>query len=316
MFRRVQISTPFAVGDVNAYLAGRTVVDPGPDSEESWSALVSALAEDDLGPKDVERVVITHPHPDHFGLAKRLQEAGAAVLASPTTATIIGDFEGSFEYEREYFTDFLTRCGLGKDTAETVTGLPASYLNYAPSVEVDRELDDGDVVAIGGTDLRVHETVGHAASEILLEFETDGDLLAIVGDHVLPDITPNPLLQPPRDAGGERPRPLPAFNDSLDALATEDFDRFLPGHREVIEDPPGRIAEIRDAHEARTEEVEALVDGPTSPIDVMEGLFGDLPATEQFPGMSEAVGHLDVLEARNRVTRRERGGVFVYERVT
>ncbi len=46
----------------------------------------------------------------------------------------------------------------------------------------------------------------------------------------------------------------------------------------------------------------------------MEGLFGDLPATEQFSGMSEAVGHLDVLEADGRVEKREQGGLLVYER--
>ena len=46
----------------------------------------------------------------------------------------------------------------------------------------------------------------------------------------------------------------------------------------------------------------------------MEGLFGDLPATEIFSGMSEAVGHLDVLEARGRVSQREQGGLVVYER--
>ena len=58
-----------------------------------------------------------------------------------------------------------------------------------------------------------------------------------------------------------------------------------------------------------------LLDGPTTAFDVMEGLFGDLPATEQFPGMSEAVGHLDVLEERGRATHSERGGVRVYEEV-
>lgn len=313
MFRRVEIPTPFAVGDVNAYLAGETIVDPGPDSEESWSALVEALDGADRDPADVAQVLVTHPHPDHFGLAHRLRDAGADVLASPTAASIMGDFAGQFEYERTYFTDFLRRCGLGRDTAETVTGLPEAYLHYAPSVATDRELTDGDTVTITGTDVVVRDTTGHAASELLLEYDHEGSREAIVGDHVLPDITPNPLLQPPAERGGDRPRQLPAYNDSLDALAGESFDRFLPGHRDVVTDPPGRIAEIRDAHEERTDEVATLVDGPTSPVEVMHGLFGDLPATELFPGMSEAVGHLDVLEARGRVTRNQQGGVFVYE---
>lgn len=315
MFRRVPIPTPFQVGDVNAYVAARTVVDPGPDSEESWSALVEALEEEGLQPDDVERVVITHPHPDHFGLANRLRERGTSVIATPKAAAITSDFEGNFEYEREYFTDFLTRCGLGADTADTVTGLPSAYLHYAPSVETDREVSEGDVITVDGVDLQVEETSGHAASELLLRFDAADEHRAIVGDHVLPKITPNPVMQPPPASGGSRPRQLLHYNESLDRLADEPIDRLLPGHREEITDPQGRIRTIREAHEERTDNVEALVDGPTSPVEVMEGLFGDLPATEMFPGMSEAVGHLDVLEDRGRVTRSERGGVFVYERV-
>ena len=313
MFRRAPIQTPFQVGPVNAYLAEGTVVDPGPDSEQSWSALLEALDEADRTPTDVERVVITHPHPDHFGLAKRLRDAGATVVASPRAATIMGDFEGHFEHERAYFTPLLTRWGLDEDTAETVTGLPESYLHFAPSVETDREVADGDTLTLDGTEVAVEETSGHAESELLLRYDADGEHRAIVGDHVLPDITPNPLLQAPIEPEDARPRVLPGYNDSLDALAAEPIDRMLPGHREPITDPAGRIAEIREAHEERTENVADLVDGPTTPVEVMTGLFGDLPATEIFSGMSEAVGHLDVLESRDRVTRSERGGVVVYE---
>jgi glyoxylase-like metal-dependent hydrolase (beta-lactamase superfamily II) len=313
VFTRISIPTPFQIGDVNAYLAGRTLVDPGPDSEESWSALVDGLAAAELTPDDVTRVIVTHAHPDHFGLARRLRRRGAAVLATPTAARILGNFEGHFEFEREFFGDFLPRCGLGADTVETVTGLPEGYLHYAPSVETDREIAAGDRIEVDDVVLAAEETTGHAGSELLLRYEQDGDRRALVGDHVLAEITPNPLMQPPAEPGGERPRMLPQYNDSLDRLGEEPFDRLLPGHRAAIGDPPGRIRAIREAHEARTENVAALVDGPTTPVEVMEGLFGDLPATELFSGMSEAVGHLDVLEARDAVTRREQGGLFVYE---
>ncbi len=313
MFTRFSIPTPFQIGDVNAYLAGRTLVDPGPDSEESWSALVEGLAESDLKPDDLQQVIVTHAHPDHFGLAHRLQDYGAAVLATPMAARVIGDFEGHFESEREFFRDFLPRCGLGEDTAETVTGLPEGYLHYAPSVETDRKIEAGDRIEVADVVLEAEETSGHAGSELLLRYDVDNDHRAIVGDHVLPEITPNPLLQRP-EPGGTRPRMLPAYNESLDRLAEEPFDRLLPGHRGMIDEPADRLRKIRAAHEERTEAVAALVDGPTTPVEVMEGLFDDLPATEVFSGMSEAVGHLDVLEARNRVTRRDQGGLFVYER--
>ncbi|PSP70627.1 MBL fold hydrolase, partial [Halobacteriales archaeon QH_8_67_27] len=86
------------------------------------------------------------------------------------------------------------------------------------------------------------------------------------------------------------------------------------GHRGHVEDPPGRIDDILDEHTERTERVADFLDEPRTPVEVMNELFGDLPVTEQFPGMSEAVGHLDVLEAADRVSVREENDRVLYER--
>ena len=314
MFTRLSIPTPFQIGPVNAYLAGRTLVDPGPGSEEAWAALLDGLEARGLGPTDVEQVLVTHPHPDHFGLANRLREAGARIVASPTTADIIADFEARLEYEQSYFVDMFERHGMARETAETVTDLPEVFLSVAPGVETDRVLEDGETIEVNGTGLTGEAVQGHAAGETIFTYETDDEEQAIVGDHVLADITPNPLLQPPAEAGTERPRVLPAFNRSLSNLRDREFDRFLPGHRDEIDAPADRIDRILDAHEERTENVKEIVSGgPTTAVEVMEELFSDLPATEYFSGMSEAVGHLDVLDERGEVSAREQGGVVVWE---
>jgi glyoxylase-like metal-dependent hydrolase (beta-lactamase superfamily II) len=315
MFTRISIPTPFQVGAVNAYITGRTVVDPGPDSEEAWSRLLEALEARGLAPGDIEQVLVTHPHPDHFGLAKRFRTAGASVLASVDAEPIMAEFAARLEYEQSYFVDFFERCGTSRETAETVTQLPEAFLAYAESVETDRTLDAGDTVTVDDEPLTVDTVAGHAVGEIVFSYDTDGRREALVGDNVLADITPNPFLQPPTEPGGPRPRVLPPFNDSLRWLREQGHDRFLTGHREPVDAPRERIDDILDAHEQRTDEVAGIVDeGVTTPVEVMTALFGDLPATEYFSGMSEAVGHLDVLEARGRVEKRENGGVIVYER--
>jgi len=314
MFTRFSIPTPFQVGPVNAYLAGRTLVDPGPGSEEAWAALLDELESQDMGPTDIEQVLVTHAHPDHFGLAKRLREEGARIVASPTTAEIIADFEARLDYEQSYFVDFFETHGMARSTAETITDLPEVFLNVAPGVETDTTLGDGETVEVADTQLTAEAVQGHATGETIFTYETDGSKRAVVGDHVLPDITPNPLLQPPADEGGERPRVLPAFNRSLSNLREREFDRFLPGHREEITEPNERIGEILAAHDERTANVLEIVEnGPTTAVEVMEELFDDLPATEYFSGMSEAVGHLDVLDERGEVSSREQGGVVVWE---
>ncbi len=315
MFTRISVPTPFQVGRVNAYVAGQTVVDPGPDSEEAWAALLDGLEELDLAPNAIEQVLVTHPHPDHFGLASRLREMGAEVVASPTAAEIIADFGGRLTLEQEFFRPFFERCGLSAETAQTVTSLPDSFLPYAPDVRIDRELADGEAIIVDDTELSAATVEGHAPGELLFSFTDGGDHRALVGDHVLGHITPNPFLQPPETPGGDRPRVLPRYNGSLAWLRDQGHDQFLPGHGDRIDDPAGRIDEILAAHEQRTATVRDLLDGPTVPADVMHGLFDDLPVTEQFSGLSEAVGHLDVLEKQGEVRSRESGAVIVYERI-
>lgn len=314
MFTRISVPTPFQVGRVNAYAAGQTLVDPGPNSEEAWAALLDGLDELGTAPADVEQVLVTHPHPDHFGLASRLCETGARVLASPAAAEIMADFGGRLEAEQEFFRGFFERCGVSAETARTVTDLPAAFVRYAPDVPTGREVTAGDTVTVDGTDLSVDEVDGHASGEVVFSFDAAGTRRAIVGDNVLGQITPNPFLQPPAGGDEHRPRVLPAYNDSLARLREAGHEQFLPGHGDRIDDPAGRISEILDAHEQRTARVRELLDGPTVPADIMHGLFDDLPVTETFSGLSEAVGHLDVLEARGEVTQRESGDVIVYER--
>lgn len=312
MFRRLEIPTPFQIGPVNAYLAGRTIVDPGPDSEAAWEALTAGLDDAGLASGDVERVLVTHAHPDHFGLAHRLRAAGADVLASPETAAIVADFRGRHEREREFFLECFQRHGMSAKTATSVTELAGSYLEYAPDVTVDRELADGDVVPADGTEVAVIAAEGHAPGERLFAYDAGGKRHVLVGDHVLAHITPNPLLQPPDEPGGERPRVLPRYNASLERLRERPIDLLRTGHGDDVPAPAERIDEILAAHEQRTANVLDLLEGPTTAVEVMEGLFGDLPLTEYFPAMSEALGHLDVLAARGAVERRERDGTTAF----
>jgi glyoxylase-like metal-dependent hydrolase (beta-lactamase superfamily II) len=313
VFERIRVPTPFAVGRVNAYLAGDTLVDPGPDSEEAWAALRDGLAAAGTGPDDLERVVVTHPHPDHFGLAHRLRERGARVLAGSEAAPVMAEFAAQLHREQTYFAEFFRRCGLSESLARTVTDLPEAFLPYATAVTTDRRLDAGDELAVAGHTVTVDAVAGHAVGERIFGYDAGDERRGLVGDNVLGETTPNPFLQPPPAADEPRPRVLPAYNDSLRRLRGSGYDRFRPGHGADVTAPDARIGEILAAHERRTERVRELVDGPTTPAEVMHGLFEDLPVTEGFSGMSEAVGHLDVLEARGAVTCRESDGVLVYE---
>lgn len=312
MFERIPVPTPFEVGRVNAYLAGRTVVDPGPDSEEAWEVLCDGLREHGLTPEDVEQVVVTHGHLDHFGLAKRFRNRGARVLAHPHAAEAIADAAARFRRQQSYFGPFFERCGVSPALAESVVTLPDSFLQYGPPVETDRLLADGDTIPVADTSVTVEHTGGHGPGELALSYERNGTRRAVVGDTVLGHITPNPFLMPPRTDGEERPRQLLRLRQSLERLENGEYDRFLPGHGEEITNPSARIREMKAAQDRRTERVRELLDGRTRPVDVVDGLFGDLPATETFPAMSEVIGHLDRLIARNEVEQELVDGSLFY----
>lgn len=312
MFERLRIPTPFQVGAVNCYLADEVLVDPGPDSDDAWETLSAALRNRGLAPSDIDQVLITHPHPDHFGLANRLREAGAEVLAAEQAVEIIEDFPGRLSYEQSFFRPFLVRHGVAADVAETVLELPEAYLEFAPSTTVDRALGDGDTIEVAATTVAVEELVGHATGELLYSWTAADGEQALVGDHVLQTITPNPFLQPPSSPDDPRPRVLPAYNRSLERLARRDFTKLWPGHGEAVDRPTHRIGRLLEYHERRTNNVRRSIDGPTTAVDVMYALFGDLPVTELYGGMSEAIGHLDVLELRGEVDRTKVDGVWHY----
>jgi glyoxylase-like metal-dependent hydrolase (beta-lactamase superfamily II) len=312
MFERIPVPTPFEIGRINAYVAGRTVVDPGPNSEKSWNELVEGLAELGLEPADVEQVLITHPHIDHFGLGKRFRDLGADIVASPQTANIVEDYAGRVYYQQKYFGPYLQRCGMAKDLAETIVQLPEAFVQYASDFETDVVVEDGDTVTVADRTLDVIGAGGHAPGEIVFAYDEGDERHALVADNVLGHVTPNPFLEPPEELDGERPTALLNYNASLRRLREEDFDLLLPGHGDLIDNPNERISEVLDANEQRTAEVKEIVSEPIQPVDVMEELFGDMPVTEQFLCMSEAIGHLDVLEDRDEAICEDDGQEIVY----
>lgn len=315
---RVPIPTPFSVGRVNCYLLGsngHTVIDPGPATAEAYETLTASLARNGTDVTDVDRVLITHPHMDHFGLVSRLvDESGATVLAHADATDRLDDPIEHFEREQAYFDPFLRSMGMPEHAVDTVLELPEPYTNYQQPVDVTRTLTDGDVLD-AGVELSCLSTPGHAPGSLCFHAESEDVLFT--GDHVLPTITPNPLLTLVPGTDDERTRSLPTYLDSLRRILDIDVDRGYGGHGEPLSDVGQRTRETIEHHHERKESIADVIDadGPVTAYEIMEDLFPDLPATEMFSGMSEAIGHLDLLEDENRVEITEDDGVLRYDLV-
>jgi glyoxylase-like metal-dependent hydrolase (beta-lactamase superfamily II) len=301
---RIEIPTPFDVGRVNCYVftgAELTLMDPGPATDAAYDRLAAGLDDRGFAVGDVDRVLVTHPHTDHFGLASRVvRESGARTVAHPDATRRLTDPAGYADLERAFFEPFLRTMGVPEGTVDRTLAHSASVADDLDPVAVDRTVTEGDRVDVG-VDLRVLHTPGHAPGSVCFLQTTDD--AAFTGDLVLPHVFPNPLLTIAPGTTDERTRSLPNQVDSLHRLCEADVEVAHVGHGETIHDLNDRIRETLDHHRRRTERVADLLaeSGPTTAYDIMRELFPDLPATAVVHGMSEAIGHLDLLADDGRI---------------
>jgi len=249
---------------------------------------------------------------DHFGLAGRIvEESGAGVLAHGDAVERLADPAGYFQREREFFHPFLVSMGVPRDTVGTVLSLPESFMEYQEPVSVTDELADGDAIDVG-VELDCISTPGHAPGSLC--YLAAAEDVIFTGDHVLTDVTPNPLLTLVPGSDTERTRSLPTYLDSLRKILDVEATVGYGGHGDPIPAVHERIRETLSHHDDRKERIATIVarDEPTTAYEVMKDMFPGLPATELFSGMSEVIGHLDLLEDEDRVLLTETEGVKRY----
>ncbi|WP_254538377.1 MBL fold metallo-hydrolase [Halomarina litorea] len=312
---RFEIPTPFDVGRVNCYafVGDRlTLLDPGPATGEAYDALSAGLESLGFAVTDVDQILVTHPHMDHFGLAARIvRESDAHVHAHRDAVKPLSDPLGHFRCEQVFFRPFLRRMGAPAEIVESAVSLPEAYTDYQDPLAVDYELTDGESVE-AEVELTAVHTPGHSPGSIC--FVAAANAVAFTGDHVLPHITPNPLLTIAPDTESERTRSLPTYLDSLHKITDVNVDIGWGGHGKSMPNLSERVRATIDHHLSRKERIADIVGktGPTTAYQVMQVMFPDLPATEVFPGMSEVIGHLDLLEDEDRVDITEREGYRQY----
>ncbi|HWJ63696.1 MBL fold metallo-hydrolase [Aquihabitans sp. G128] len=301
---RATLPTPFPVGPVNCYLllgSNITVVDPGMVWRDSTDQLTAFLAEAGLTPADVDTIVVTHGHPDHFGAAGWLSDrADAPVvcgraevpkLLGPLGRLQNGELGGSLgipDTLRDTFASFYT--GVSRFTTTI------SDHRVTP-------VDDLDTLSLGGRTWTAQVTPGHAAGHLSLRDET-GDVL-LSGDHLLGNITPNPVIEPDLELPDGRRRSLTEYLASLDRFEAMAPKLVLPGHGPGFSDVPALIELTRNHHDQRCIEVLDLVRtlGTPTPFDLSVAMFPRLEGFSHMLGISEALGHLDLLEDAGQVHR-------------
>lgn len=306
------VPTPFAVGRVNCYLIDDdplTLVDSGPNSGTSLTTLEAALAEHGRRVEDLERIVLTHQHIDHIGLAQILADrSGAEVVALEALAPWLAGYGDNMEDDDRFAEAIMARHGIPEDIRYALRAVSAQFRAWGAKVAVTTTVRDGDELAFAGRSWRVHHRPGHSPSDTVFFDEASRELIG--GDHLIKHISSNPLIARPLDGSdGDRPQALRIYLDSLAATREMDVARVWPGHGDPVDDHVAVIDERVRLHARRAEKLHRLIaERPRSAYELAQAMWGNVAVTQAYLTLSEVLGHTDLLMNDGRVREVEETG--------
>ncbi len=283
---------------------GVAIVDAGWDTDEAWGALTSGLREAGGSVSDVRAVLVTHIHPDHYGLAGRVREAsGAWIGLHPHDAVMLDSRYGDTDDLLHTMVGFLADSGVPEDKLPDLAFASMALKSMVTMAKPDVLFEDGTMVDLPGWPLRTVWTPGHSAGHVC--FYSAEQRLLLSGDHILPRITPNISVH-----AQQFPNPLGDYLESLAKVRDLDSDEVLPGHEYRFADLAGRVDEITAHHAERLEEIVGVVrqhPGSTA-WEITLRLHWSRPWDEiqsfmQRQANGETVAHCVLLELHGRMRR-------------
>jgi glyoxylase-like metal-dependent hydrolase (beta-lactamase superfamily II) len=317
---RLAIPTPFQVGRVNAYLiedSPLTLVDSGPNSAKALDELEQALAAHGHAIEDLELLVVSHQHMDHFGLAAILaRRSGAEVAALEQLAPFLASYGHETDLDDAFAERTMLRHGIPPEIVTALRAVSAGFRAWGSAVEVTRPLADGSRLQLGDRTLEVLHRPGHSPSDTVFLDRERSILLA--ADHLIAHISSNPLLARPLGAEadfiGPRPKALVTYLASLQETRAMDLSLVLPGHGRPITDHVALIDERFRMHARRAEKIHRLiVSQPCTAHEIAQELWGNVAVTQAYLTLSEVLGHVDLLLDDGRVTESEQDGVVRFQ---
>ncbi|WP_292907548.1 MBL fold metallo-hydrolase [Niveispirillum sp.] len=310
----IRLPLPFQLNHINVWVladrlengdAAWTLVDTGVASSLTRS-LWEKVAADLLGDAPVRRVIVTHFHPDHIGLADWLCRRFNAPLYMTRSEWLLARMLclDSSEENAEAGRKFYSAMALDGPVLAALTARGNAYARGVPVVPACfNRLSGGQRLRIGDHDWSIITSGGHSPEHACL-YRADGAVL-IAGDMVLPRISPNVSVWPAEPYAD----PLAEFLDGLRRLRELPADTLvLPSHGPIFQELHGRIDELLRHHEERLADAERdCANGGRTVAQITRAMFNRTLDTHQMTfATGEALAHLNHLVEQGRLRRHHR----------
>jgi glyoxylase-like metal-dependent hydrolase (beta-lactamase superfamily II) len=302
----LRMKLPFALDHINLWLLDDgptwTAVDTGfalPETKAAWQQIFAA----ELGGRRIGRVIVTHFHPDHIGMAGWLTEHWQAPLWITEKEWLHARMmsRDGDDDTAQLRRDFAHRAGLDAEAAVIFAERQGNYRRGVPSVPpAYHRIGEGTAIEIGGREWRVIIGEGHAPEHACLYCEESATLIA--GDQILPKISPNISVQAHEPDGDPLSRYLASLEKLRGALPHDIL--VLPSHNLPFRGVHRRIDELAAHHHARCAEALAACERPLSAAELMPVLFRRRLDRHQMGfALGEALAHLHYLVGHDEIER-------------
>lgn len=306
-------------GKMNAYLfkteEGCLLVDTGWNDRNSYNALVSQLKAAGASLADVRFILITHTHPDHYGMVHRLvSQISAEVVIHEQEQAILQMRADNYEKMSEEMAAWLEAHDMPDDLRRPYKQSSLATLGLVPAPLPFRTVRGGEHLSIGDYEFEILWTPGHSPGHICL-YEAERKLL-VAGDHILPDTTSNVSMYLET-----MPNPLDQYLKALDAMRGLEVKKALPSHGEMFDHISDRIDAIQQHHKNRLAEMKMIITGGEQTTrQVAEAArwvegrvtWGELNTFAKQMALTETIAHLELLYDRGEAVRTFRDGRYRY----
>ena len=299
--KKITIPLPFKLDHVHCFIAennqGYTLIDTGLNNKET-----AEIWKEHLHNKQVNRIILTHLHPDHAGYAGTLQKnQGAEVWMTEKDSMALSDIwqpsalpRLKMDYEAAAIPEHITN---------GIIEITEKFIPYVtPVPEINHFIKDGDKIQLGKDEYTVITTPGHSAGLFCLYQEEKSVLFAT--DHILPKITPNIAYWFYGEAN-----PLKSFQESLEKIKQLDAEIVIPSHGEPFIGANKRIEELWAHHERRLEKVMQHMDSGMTVFETCKLLFPrELSIYDYQFAIGETIAHLEYLYQEKMLARELKDG--------